>query len=34
MGVLYGDGDEAELISAGAKYIAATVSDVSRLILE
>jgi phosphoglycolate phosphatase len=34
MGVLYGYGDEAELISAGAKYIAATVSDVSRLILE
>lgn len=34
MGVLYGYGDEAELRGAGAKYIAETVSDVSRLILE
>lgn len=34
MGVLYGYGDEQELADAGAKYLAATVADIARIILE
>lgn len=34
MGVLYGYGDEAELLGAGARYIAETVGDIARIILE
>lgn len=33
IGVLYGYGDEDELLGAGAKYIAETVEDIERIVL-